>query len=223
MGELEHLLDADTGVAEHLDNSPGPEAVIVFESEVAAGATTRRDGVDHAGTPGSAPGRIGDDRHPLQALLADLEASTCWSQSGGIQQISGVATPTVGGLHQGGQGGSQFPDALVHAGGRPLPLLVLSEHVPATNRVGHRPDGPAAGIFEGPGGQVGVEGADRHEDGVGVLPEPADMVVAVADVAESLLPPAGHVVCKVQGIDAWFVELQVPPEQQHQLAGQLAQ
>jgi hypothetical protein len=71
--------------------------------------------------------------------------------------------------------------------------------------------------------EVGVEGPHRHENGVGIFAELADAVVAVADVAEPFLPAAGHLIGEVEGIEAGLVELEVSPEEQHQLGGQLSE
>lgn len=63
-------------------------------------------------------------------------------------------------------------------------------------------------------GQVGVEGPHGHQDGVGVLAEAAQSVVAVADVDEAFFPSPGHLVGQVCRVHARLVQLQVPPEQQ---------
>jgi hypothetical protein len=71
-------------------------------------------------------------------------------------------------------------------------------------------------------GEIGVEGAHGHEDPVGILPELADPVVAVADGTQTLLPSPDHVVGEAKRVDAGLVKLEVAPEQQHQHAGELA-
>lgn len=112
-----------------------------------------------------------------------------------------MAVLAIGGVHQSWEHGCEFSDSLVHAGSGPLLLLVLAEQVPAADGVGRRPWCPAAGVFEGPGSQVGVEGANGHEDGVGILSQLAYAMVAVTEMAESLLPPPGHVVGQMQRLD----------------------
>lgn len=62
MSELEQLLDAHTGLAQYLDDGPGPEGVVLFEGEVAAPTAVKSCGVDHARLPTAAAGGVGDDR-----------------------------------------------------------------------------------------------------------------------------------------------------------------
>ena len=49
VGELEQFLDADAGGAQHLDDGPGPERVVLLEGQVAAFAGGRVVGPDLVG------------------------------------------------------------------------------------------------------------------------------------------------------------------------------
>ena len=70
---------------------------------------------------------------------------------------------------------------------------------------------------------VGVEGADGDQDRVGVFAAVPDPVVAVGDDPKAFLPAAGDVVGEVQRVDAGLVQLEVTPEQQHELGGELSE
>lgn len=46
-------------------------------------------------------------------------------------------------------------------------------------------------------------------------------MVAVPDVAKAFFPAPGDITAQMQGVDARLVQLQIPPEQQHELGGEL--
>ncbi len=222
MGELEHLLDPGAGVPQHLDDCPRPEGVLLLKGEVASRTAFWSSGIDDAGATfatAAGVGGVGKPAQPFPGRLEDL-ARCCGDRR--RQQLLTRSPAALGGGHQGGQDRGQLTDALVHTRGGSALLLVLTHEVPPADRVRCCPRGPAARILQGPVGHVGVEGPHRHQDGVGVLAEAAEPVVAIADVAKALLPASCHLVGKVQRVDAGLVQLQVPPEQQHQFAGQLA-
>ena len=223
MRQLEQFLDAHAGVAGGPRRWPRPQkGQVFFESEVAAGAAWRA-GVDDAGASETAAGGIGDDREAHQSLAVNLEALAATGGCGRGEKVFGAMVAPLGGGDQGGKERGELPDALVHTGGRPLLLFVLAEQVPALDGAGCRPRGPTSRVFQSPGPQIGVEGPHRGENGVGVLAQFADAVVAVADVAQPFLPGSGRSVGEMQRVDARLVQFQVSPEQQHQLARQLAQ
>jgi hypothetical protein len=223
VGDLEHFLDPDAGVAEHLDAGPRPERLVGFQGEVAPGpAAIGGGGVDHAGSAGAACGGVGSQSGTAQGEAVGGEGVTGWGAGRGGEQRRCLTATGVGGVDQLGQQGCQFADPLVHPRLAVLGHLGHPGHVAGVDRGRRRPRSPPTRLLQSPVAEVGVEGTDGHQDGVPILAFLAEPVVAVADVLESLFPTSGHVIGQVEGVDAGVVEFQVPPEQQHQFRGELA-
>ena len=64
---------------------------------------------------------------------------------------------------------------------------------------------------------VGVEGAHREQDRVGILTPLTDALLAVDHDTQTVLPPPSDLVIESERVDARAVKLEVTPEQQHQL------
>ena len=86
----------------------------------------------------------------------------------------------------------------MHPGQAVLTLLAHPRQVAGGYRAGNRPGTPSARVFQRPMGEVGVERADRHQDRRRILAPLADPLTAVPNLAEALLPAAGHLIGKVQ-------------------------
>lgn len=83
VGQLGEFLDADTGVAQHLDHRPGPEAAVLCEGEVATLPAVGVLGPDAAG------GLALHDR-AAQGLTCGGEQFTGRAAFGGSEQVGGA-------------------------------------------------------------------------------------------------------------------------------------
>lgn len=223
MGDLEHLFDPDAGVAEHLDARPGPERAVGFEGEFPPGpGPVGVGGVDDAGPSGPAECRVGGQGGAAQGDPVGGERRAGSGAGRGGEQGGGVVAAGASSVDELRQERGEFAGALVHPRSATFGHLGEPGHIAGVDRGRRGPRSPASRVFQRPVGQVGVEGADRHQDVVAVDTFLAEPVVAIADMLEALFPAVGHLVGQVQGIDAGVVEFQVPPEQQHQFRGEPA-
>ena len=222
VGELEQLLGPDAGMAENFDDRPCPERVVFLEVEVplfaargitcpdASGRGVRPDGPDQ-GLPGGGE------------LLAGLR------RPGGGEQRRGVMAPLGGGAGQDGQHGQPLPGPGVHPG-----FAAAHELPPGQvfwpDRPGRHPRAPPGGIFQGPFGQVQVEGPDAGQDVEIAEPLHRDRGPltragggCLGPGRQSLLPAGGGLAGQAQRADARLVPLQVRPEAAGQLMGAVVQ
>jgi len=156
--QLGEFLDADAGVAQDLDDGPGPERVVFL-----AGQVPPFPGGGLLG-PG-AGGRVGQEG-PAELLAAGGERLAGRGCAGGGQPGGGVLAVAVGGGGESRQRGEPLAGPGVHAGLGPADLLLVLD-VAAADGAGHGPRSPAGGVVQGPPGEVEVEPADDHQDVVG--------------------------------------------------------
>ena len=147
--------------------------------------------------------------------------------AGGGQQRRGGGAPLVDGAHQHREHGQSFAGAGIHArlpvpGGLALVDLLLAD------RARSHPSAPAGGIFDGPLGQIQVEGpnwcqalaiADSFNGDDGLLARAGDD--RLPSGAQPLLPRCGDLRWKVQAVDAGMVAFQVLPEPIPQVRGEV--
>jgi hypothetical protein len=151
VGELEQLLAADAGGAQHLDDRPRPEGVVFFPGQVAVRGVGAGSPYLHAGFAGGDPG---------EGVPGDGERAAGRGMARRVQHLGG-ARPVLGSrASQDGQDREPFPDTGVHPG-LAAPVFLAAVDVGLGDRAGHGPRSPAGRVLGGPAGQVQVERADR--------------------------------------------------------------
>ena len=209
VGELRHLLDPDAARAQDLHGRPRPERGFFFVGEVAFLARGHLDDVDAAGRPGPAP---------LELLPRGGERVAGGDIPGGGEQVFGGLALLLGRLHKGGQQRELGPGPLIHPRLDPGPGL-LGRALGCLDRARGHPARPAGGIVGGPAGDVLIEGFDEDQLAAEVHARPDWPAVGVADEGQPFLPYPGDLGRRAERADAGMVDLQVPPEQPAQVAG----
>lgn len=137
-------------------------------------------------------------------------------QACSVEEFGGVATLPVSGCNEGREERGEFSGALLHPCPSSSLLLVLTNQVAWRDRVRCDPLRPAGRVLGGPVADVVVEGADGDQDGVRVFSLAADSLLSVDHEPQPVFPGAHDLVVETQSVDAWFVDLDVAPEQQHE-------
>ncbi|HXZ76111.1 MAG TPA: hypothetical protein VEH31_35290, partial [Streptosporangiaceae bacterium] len=197
------------GRAQDLHGRPRPERGFFFVGEVAFLPGGHLGDVDTAGRPGPAP---------LELLSRDGEQVAGGDIPGGGEQVSGGLALLLDSSHEGGQQRELGPGPLVHPGLDPGPGF-LGRAFGCLDRARGHPARPPGGIVGGPAGDVLIEGFDEDQLAAEVDPRPDRPAVGVADEGQPFLPCPGDLGRQVERVDAGMVDLQVPPEQPAQGAG----
>jgi hypothetical protein len=158
VGELGEFLDPDAGVAQDLDDGPGPERVVLLAGQVPP--------FPAAGLLGPGAGRRVGQAGSAELLAPGGERLAGSGFAGGAEPGRGVRAVAVGGGGEGRQGGKPLAGPGVHPGLGSADLLLVLD-VAAADGAGHCPRSPAGGVVQGPPGEVEVEPADDHQDVVG--------------------------------------------------------
>jgi len=211
VAELEELFDADAGGSQHLHNGPGPEREVFFQADVTALAGDR---VVH---PDLARRGVRDDgaHEPLSAGGEGLAGA---GLAGDVEQHVGRGASLLEAAEQYRKHRQPFPGPGVHPG-LELPFGLLPIDLLLTDRAWCDPAGPAGGVFDGPVGQVEVEGPHRGQalpvadPWGGDLRRPAVLAFDHRGLGlQTLLPGVGDLAGQTQRVDAGMVAFHVLPE-----------
>jgi len=212
VGQLEHFLDADTGVPQRLDGRPGPEPLDLLPDGVDPLGFTGGGQADGAGIGAEREGQSG------VVLVVQGECFAGLRGSGAVEQLDGPAVPAAGEVAEAGHQRGEGAGAALHALGGAAALRLVAADVTDADGARHRPRSPPGGLFMGPGGDVEVEAADGAEDAVGVAAGSA-----IGFGLDALFPTRSLFGSQRDGAQAGVVVLQVPPEQVDQDPGGVVQ
>jgi hypothetical protein len=162
LSELQHLFDANAGVAKNLNNGQAPEGVFLLLHYVDAGGVGRPIGVDRL-----QPGVCERVRSGICAEIGhagDGDATTAGQRVRGVIEAAGVVVAAFGGVGEVGHFHGPDAGAFVHLAAELAAPLVVALHLVRADRRSARPFGPAGRIVVGELQQVGVEAAHAHQD-----------------------------------------------------------
>ena len=207
MGQFEHLLDPDAGVAQNLDDRPRHESADNVVSQVDSCLCPISQGIDAHPIGVFARGVL-DVGVPLHG-----EGFFDRRGLGGVSQLDGLQ---VGGsgrrdecLDVRGEGRGACLHAVCPLGA----ALLLTSDVADADRTRDSPMCPRGGILVGPGGHIEVEAADRSQNALRVAAR-----CSVWFGAQPLLPCGRLGFGQADCVDAGIGVFDWLPEQLHQVS-----
>jgi hypothetical protein len=192
---------------------PGPERAFLIPGQVQPSAA----GADAIDVPGTAarimapPGGPGDGELPV---VADLQR--------GLQPLPGRVQVGADLADLSGQYRGEGPGPLVYRC-LAVPPDLSEGDLRSTDRARGGEPAPPNRVLRRPGCRVGVEGPDVHQGVLRYLALLPGAARVVADDLQPQLPRRSDLRGQVQRADPGMMQLQVPPEQQPQVTGQVVQ
>jgi hypothetical protein len=218
MGEFKSFFYASTRVPQNLNDRPLPEGGVfgMRDVDVLADLQVESADVRWSSEPDAAFIHPAPPRPVGAAPDSDRVSAGCARDLG--EELTDVAVPVLHVFHEGAQHRLSLPGAVVHA------FLDTSFAVPAAADIGvgdrarRHPHRPLPGFRGGPRLQIGIEGADRSQDGIKVA-----AAVAVGADRDLLTPPLVELAVDAQVGLARGDPLDCRPEVAGQVPGQVVQ